>query len=110
MNAFLRWMGRFVEEGTTGRPSVKRFGLALAITVLSAVMAVFGGVMGGVAWMARHDLQAVELVRIISGSLEVIAGMVLTAVTTGYVAGKAVERPRKESQSSDQADKAAAEG
>jgi hypothetical protein len=89
-------MGRFVEEGTTGNPSVKRFGFALCVTVLSVVIGVFGGVMGGVVWMAHGSAQAIELVRIIAGSLEVISGMVLGAVTTGYVAGKAVERPRKE--------------
>lgn len=98
--AFLTWLAAFVAEGRTGRPSVKRFGFALAITVLSAVMGVFGGVMGGVAWMSHGGPQAVELVRIISNSLEMIAGLVLTAVTTGYVAGKAVERPRKEPQES----------
>ncbi|MBV4524319.1 hypothetical protein KVG88_30055 [Pseudomonas sp. SWRI74] len=105
MNAFLRWMGRFVEEGTTGRPSVKRFGFALCVTVLSAVIGLFGGVMGGVAWMAHGSAQAIELVRIIASSLEVISGMVLASVTTGYVAGKAVERPRKELQSPDEAAK-----
>jgi hypothetical protein len=105
MNTFLRWMGRFVEEGTTGRPSVKRLGFALCITVLSAVIGVFGGVMGGVAWMANGSPQAIELVRIIASSLEVISGMVLTAVTTGYVAGKAVERPRKDSQLREEADR-----
>ncbi|WP_122558462.1 hypothetical protein [Pseudomonas viridiflava] len=103
MNTFLRWLGRFVEEGTTGRPSVKRFGFALCITVLCAVIVLFGGVMGGVALMSHGTAQAIELVRIIAGSLELISGMALTAVTTGYVGGKAVERPRKESQSSGEA-------
>ena len=97
MNTFLRWMGRFVEEGSTGRPSVKRFGFALCITVLSALIGLFGGVMAGVAWMSHGTAQAVELVRIVASSLEVISGMVLASVTTGYVAGKAVERPRRES-------------
>lgn len=46
----------------------------------------------GVTWAAQNGPQAVELVRIISGTLEVLAGLVLAAVTTGYVAGKAVER------------------
>lgn len=105
MNAFLRWLGRFVEEGTTGRPSVKRFGFALCVTVLSAIIGVFGGVMGGVVWMAHGSPQAVELVRIIAGSLEVISGLVLGAVTTGYVAGKAVERPRKDLKPSEEAEK-----
>lgn len=106
MNELLRWLGRFVEEGTTGRPSVKRFGFALCVTVLSGIMCVFGGVMGGVVWMAQGSPQATELVRIIAGSLEVISGMVLGAVTTGYVAGKAVERPRKELAPRDEPDKA----
>lgn len=98
--AFLAWLAAFVAEGSTGRPSVKRFGFAMAITVLSAVMGVFGGVMAGVVWMSHGGPQAVEMVRIVADSLQMVAGLVLTAVTTGYVAGKAVERPGKESQES----------
>lgn len=103
--AFLTWLAAFVAEGHTGRPSVKRFGFALAVTVLALVMGLFGGVMCAVAWMGHAGPHAVDLLRIVSGSLEVLAGLVLTAVTTGYVAGKAVERPRNESQSGDGAEK-----
>ena len=88
----LLWLGRVMEEGETGRPSAKRFGLILSITVLASVMGLIGGVIAGVTWYANGTPQAIELVRIVSGTLEVIAGLVLTAVTTGYVAGKAVER------------------
>lgn len=101
----MRWLGRIVEEGSTGRPSVKRFGFALCVTVLSAVIGLFGGVMGGVAWMAHGSEQAIELVRILANSLEVVAGLVLAAVTTGYVGGKAVERPRKDSQLREEAER-----
>jgi len=96
MNTFLRWIGRFVEEGASGNPSVKRFGFALCVTVLTGVMGAFGGVMAAVVWMEHGSAQAVELVRIVANSLEIISGMVLASVTTGYVAGKAVERPRKD--------------
>lgn len=102
MNGFLRWIGQFVEEGITGRPSVKRFGFLLCITVLSAVIGLFGGVMGVLAWMGHGSAEAVELMRILANSLEVISGMVLASVTTGYVAGKAVERPRKGEPSHDE--------
>lgn len=94
-DAFIRmmlWFSRVVEEGATGRPSAKRFGLILAVTVLALVMGVIGGVIAGVTWFSSGRPEAIELVRIISGTLEVLAGLVLTAVTTGYVAGKAVER------------------
>lgn len=85
------WLMRVCEEGRSGHPSAKRFGLLLSVTVLSFVMALFGGVLAGVTWSAGPG-QALELARIIASSLEVIAGMVLTAVTAGYVGGKAVER------------------
>lgn len=91
----LLWFGRVVEEGETGQPSAKRFGLILAVTVLASVMGLIGGVIAGVTWYASGTPQAIELVRIVSGTLEVIAGLVLAAVTTGYVAGKAVERKPK---------------
>lgn len=93
---FLAWLAAFVAEGSTGRPSVKRFGFALAVTVLSAVMGLFGGVIAGVAWMSHGQPEAVALIHIVANSLEMVAGLVLTAVTTGYVAGKAVERKQAE--------------
>lgn len=90
--AFLAtWLMRVCEEGRSGHPSAKRFGLLISVTVLSCVMGLFGGVLAGVTWSAAPG-QSLELARVIAGSLEVIAGMVLTAVTAGYVGGKAVER------------------
>ncbi len=94
MKAFVflfTWLMRVCEEGSTGRPSAKRFGLLLSITVLSAVMGVFGGVLAGITWVADSG-NSLELARLLANSLEVIAGMVLAAVTTGYVGGKALER------------------
>lgn len=91
MRSLPTWLMRVCEEGSNDRPSAKRFGLLLSVTVLSLVMALFGGVLAGVVWQAQAP-QTVELARIMASSLEVIAGLVLTAVTTGYVAGKAVER------------------
>lgn len=88
------WFGRILVDSKTGEPSAKRFGLLLSVAVLCAVMAALGGVIAGVTWSAKGTSQAVELIRITAGSLEVIAGLVLAAVTTGYVAGKAVERDR----------------
>lgn len=95
MSLFIRWMGRFMEEGSTGNPSVKYFGFALSVTVLSVIMGLFGGVIAAVVWMQHGSARAVELVQIIANSLEVISGLVMASVTTGYVAGKAVERQRK---------------
>lgn len=92
LERLVSWLSAFVADGKTGLPSVKRVGFAMSVTVLSFVMGMIGGVISVVTWDSHGSPQAIELVRIVSGTLEVLAGLVLTAVTTGYVAGKAVER------------------
>lgn len=106
MSAFARlmiWLGSFVTDGSSGLPSVKRLGYAMSVTILSFVMGAIGGVISVVTWESHGTPQATELVRIIASTLEVLAGLVLTAVTTGYVAGKAVERAKDPSTSETQA-------
>lgn len=88
---FLIWCGRGVED-RSGHPSVKRIGLIMAVTVLCMVMAAFGGVIAGIAMSITTDPQKIETLKVITNSLENIAGMVLLAVTTGYLGGKGIER------------------
>lgn len=87
---FFTWMGRFVQEPRTNAPSVKRYGLALAVTVLCGVMLGFGfGIT--VALVKSDPAQSIEMVRIVTNCLALLAGLVLTAVTTGYLVGRATE-------------------
>lgn len=92
---FLVWCGRAVVDSGTGQPSVKRVGLMLTVTMLVTVMGVYGGVAAGVVWTNRtgaSNVNIVELVRILTTSLEILAGIVMTAVTGSYIGGKVVER------------------
>lgn len=89
---FVVWLGKFAVDGRTGEPSAKRVGLLMAVTSLTIVMALWGGVVAGIAWCARMDPQRVEILRVVTSSIEVIAGLVLTAVTTGYLVGNHLAR------------------
>jgi len=97
----VKWFGSVLNDSKTGEPSAKRFGMVLAVTVICCVMGAIGGVICGVTWAAQGTDRAVELVRITSGSLEVLAGLVLAAVTTGYVGGMAVENKGRKDESAD---------
>jgi hypothetical protein len=98
--SFLLWLGDFVRDSGTGKPSVKRFGLALCVTVLCGVMLGIGAVITFTTFHAP-DAQIVELVRILSSTLEILAGLVLTAVTTGYLVDKANTKGKNNEQRTD---------
>lgn len=89
------WLGDFVEDGITGKPSVKRFGLALAVTVLCGVMLGLGSVIAYSALVATGRDQ-VDIARIAADALVWIAGAVLTAVSGSYVLDKALTTRKKE--------------
>ena len=93
---FVLWLGDFVEDGTTGRPSVKRFGLALAVTVLCGVMLGLGSVIAYAAFTATGRDQ-VDIARIASDALVWIASAVLAAVSGSYVFDKALARKKNDS-------------
>lgn len=92
---FIMWLGDFVEDGITGKPSVKRFGLALAVTVLCGVMLGLGSVIAYSALVATGRDQ-VDIARIAADALVWIAGAVLTAVSGSYVLDKALTTRKKE--------------
>lgn len=98
--SFLLWLGEFVADSKSGKPSVKRYGLALCVTVLCFVMLAIGGVIAAITYHAPIP-QAIELVRILSGTLEILAGLVLTAVTTGYLVDKATSKGKNDEQRTD---------
>ena len=88
---FLCYLGEFVQDSKTGRPSVKRYGLALTVTVLCGVM-LGVGIVVSVVTLNSPAQSNIELVRVLCSTLEVLAGMVLTATTTGYLVDKAQQR------------------
>lgn len=83
---------QIIKDGATGRLSSKRFGLVITVIVLAIVMGALGGVIVGVVWAKWDDPDAPKLVETASTTLQVLAGLVLTAVAGTYVGGKAVER------------------
>lgn len=93
----LKYLSRFVEDGETGKPSVKRFGLAIAVTVLSFIMLTMGVVICIVVYKAPPE-NSIEMIKIISNSLEMISGLTLGAVTTGYLVDKASIRNNTEQE------------
>lgn len=100
---FITWLGDFVRDSKTGKPSVKRYGLALAVTVICGVMLGMG--IGVVIVLMRVDnTNAVQIVTTVCDTLVWLAGAVLTAVTTGYVWDRRNERLASSPQQNQQAD------
>jgi hypothetical protein len=89
---FLMWCGSAVEDGRSHRPSVKRVGLMMAVTGAVMVIVAFGGAAAGLVIANWYTTQNVEVLRIITTSMEIMSGIVFSAVTTGYLGGKAIER------------------
>lgn len=93
---FILWLGRFVHDSTSDKPSVKRFGLAITVTVLCGVLFGLGLVIAkAVVTSAGHD--QVEMVRIAAGTIEWTSTALLTAVSGSYVADKALGRKSNDS-------------
>ncbi len=88
---FVLWLGRFVHDSTSDKPSVKRFGLAITVTVLCGVL--FGlGVVIAVSVLNAIGREQVDMVRIAAGTIEWTSTALLTAVSGSYVADKALGR------------------
>ena len=88
---FVLWLGRFVHDSTSDKPSVKRFGLALTVTVLCGVLFGLGFVIAKAAITSvGHD--QVEMVRIASETLIWTSTALLGTVGGTYVTDKALGR------------------
>ena len=93
---FVLWLGRFVHDSTSDKPSVKRFGLAITVTVLCGVL--FGlGVVIAISVLSAMGREQVEMVRIAAGTIEWTSTALLTAVSGSYVADKALGRKSNDS-------------
>ena len=85
------WIFRFVQDSRTGQPSVKRYGLAITVTVLCGVL--FGlGIVIGIAGISAIGSDQVHIVRIAADTIEWTSTALLTAVSGSYVADKALSR------------------
>lgn len=85
------WLFRFVQDSVNGQPSVKRYGLALAITVLSIVVLLLGVVIVAMSLGARPE-DEVEMMRLACNTLETLVFMLLATVTGNYLVDKANAR------------------
>lgn len=88
---FTKWLGDFVRDSKTGKPSVKRFGLALAVTVICGIMFGMGASVSIIAIESNQESK-IEIVRIVCGTIENLGYAVLMAVTTGYLYDRTQER------------------
>lgn len=88
---FIKWLGQFVTDSHTTKPSVKRFGLALTVTVLCGVM--FGlGVVMSIAAVNSLGRDQVDIIRICAETIQWVSTALLTAVSGSYVDDKALAR------------------
>jgi len=85
------WLFRFVQDSKTGQPSVKRYGLALAITVLAGVIIGLGLVIVYMSLTARPEDEA-EIMKMACSTLENITFMFLATATGNYLVDKASAR------------------
>lgn len=93
---FVLWLGRFVHDSASDKPSVKRFGLAITVTVLCGVLFGLGAVIA-VSILDSIGRDQVDMVRIAAGTFEWTSTALLTAVSGSYVADKALGRKSSDS-------------
>lgn len=85
------WLGKAASE-SDGTPSSKRVGFLYLVGLTGGTITGLAGALVFVATMVVPETQAIEALRIVGDTLVWVVGSGLTAVTGGYVGGKAVER------------------
>lgn len=93
------WLFRFVQDSKTGQPSVKRYGLALAVTVLSGVIIGLSIVIVILSLTSKPD-DKVEIMKMVCSTLENITFMFLATATGNYLVDKASARKADKNDSS----------
>lgn len=81
------WLFRFVQDSKTGQPSVKRYGLALAITVLAGVIIGLTMIIIYTTLTARPE-DSVEMMKLACNTLIDITFMFLATATGNYLIDK----------------------
>lgn len=85
------WLAKAASD-RDGTPSSKRLGFLYIVGLTGGAMTGLLGALVFVAVAVVPETQAIEALRIMGDTLVWIVGSGLTAVTGGYIGGKAVER------------------
>ena len=86
---FLKWLGQFVTDSQTLKPSVKRYGLALSFTVMCGI--VFGlGIVISIAVVNSSGRDQVDIVRIAADTIQWVSSALLMAASGTYVADRSL--------------------
>lgn len=99
MKDLMLWLAQFVQDSKTDKPSVKRFGLALVVTVLTGVLFGFGVAIALAILQSKDDSQ-IEMVRIAASSMEWISTALIAAVSGTYVTDKHLGRKNESDSAS----------
>lgn len=96
MNSFFQYLAQFVQDSKTDKPSVKRYGLALVVTVLTGVLFGFGAAIALAILQSKENSQ-IEMVRIAASSMEWISTALLATVGGTYTIDKHLGRKNEQS-------------
>lgn len=91
INRVLGWLAAAAAD-RDGTPSSKRLGFLYIVGLTGGTISGLLGALVFVAVAVVPEAQAVDALRIIGDTLVWVVGSGLTAVTGGYIGGKAVER------------------
>lgn len=91
INRILGWLAQAASD-RDGTPSSKRIGFLYMVGLTGGTITGLVGALVFVATMLVPEAQAIEVVRSLGDTLVWVVGSGLTAVTGGYIGGKAVER------------------
>lgn len=87
----LRWLGKAVEDSKSGLPSVKRVMFAMVVTFLLGSTCGMLITAAWIIWLAKLT-DPLDVIKAVLPFVENMSLMLLTAVTTGYIGGKVVEK------------------
>ena len=90
---FILWLGRFVHDSASDKPSVKRFGLAITVTVLCIVLFSIGVAIVAAILMSEGREQ-VEIIEIAGNVFIWTAASLLSTVGGAYVLDKNLGRKK----------------
>lgn len=91
INRILGWLAQAASD-RDGTPSSKRLGYMYIVGLTGGAVTGLTGALVFVAVAIVPQAQAIDALRVIGDTLVWLTGSGLTAVTGGYIGGKAIER------------------
>ncbi|HEX8590655.1 hypothetical protein [Pseudomonas sp.] len=92
ITSLLAWLGRALSDGGSGLPSVKRLSFFLTVSVLvGGVTAALVGALVTISIGVQPD-RLLDMARVLSDLIQTMVLTAVSAVTGGYLGGKAIER------------------